>query len=284
MAKVAYKRKLSERLLRSLTSRDRTYLVWDEAVRGLVLAVRPNGGRSWKFIYSRHRRSRWFTISSDADALPLADARKRARALRVQVDDNQDPQAQKIAQRMTGTFEELQAAYLQHAKKRNKSWVQADRLVRRFLLPKWSKLRAADITRADVVALIGGIEHSALANTTLAAASAVFSWAIKNEVAGIKANPCANIERHKLASRERILSPSEVPRFWATFGEVGAAGIALKIALLCGARSGEIRHMRGQDIDSGWWNMPGGPQGTWPGTKNAPKPFAVLGSTGARTD
>lgn len=43
----------------------------------------------------------------DADAMPLSDARKRARELRVQVDQGSDPQALRSARRGTGTFAEL---------------------------------------------------------------------------------------------------------------------------------------------------------------------------------
>jgi hypothetical protein len=39
----------------------------------------------------------------------------------------------------------LAILYRDHAKKKNKSWAQADALVTRHLLPRWSKLRPADI-------------------------------------------------------------------------------------------------------------------------------------------
>jgi hypothetical protein len=40
----------------------------------------------------------------------------------------------------------------QHAKKHNKSWKQADALVRRLALPRWGKLQASTITRGDMKA------------------------------------------------------------------------------------------------------------------------------------
>ena len=106
MAQAIYKQVLNERLIRSAKSATRVTLIWDADTRGLVLAVRSNGRKTWKFIYSFRARTRWFVIG-DADAMPLSDARKRARELRVQVDQGSDPQALRSARRGTGTFAEL---------------------------------------------------------------------------------------------------------------------------------------------------------------------------------
>jgi hypothetical protein len=81
-------------------------------------------------------------------------------------------------------------------------------LVSKHLLLHWGKLRAADISRSDVKAMMVGIEAPIVANQTLAAASAIFSWAIREEFAGIKVNPC-----HKTTSREGVLSDHEIPLF-----------------------------------------------------------------------
>jgi integrase len=88
------------------------------------------------------------------------------------------------------------------------------------------------------------VEKPALANTVLANASAIFSWAVREEI--IAANPCSKIEMHEIAERTRVLANSEVPLFWSAFGktEDPMAGLMLKVQLLCGQRGGEIVHMR----------------------------------------
>ena len=55
------------------------------------------------------------------------------------------------------------------------------------------------------------IEAPVLANQVLAAVSAVFSWAVKQEVVGT--NPCRGVDRNATRSRERVISDSELPRF-----------------------------------------------------------------------
>jgi integrase len=116
----------------------------------------------------------------------------------------------------------------------------------------------------------GDVEAPALANQVLAAASAIFSWALKQEIVG--GNPCRGIDRNETRSRERVLSDSEVPRFWAAFDDAGlVVSTALKLVLLTGQRpGGEVACMRREHIKDGWWEMPGKPVPAlgWPGTKN----------------
>ena len=122
-----------------------------------------------------------------------------------------DPQAQRKAERSLGTFEDLASRYLDYAQRKNKSWRQADALVRRHLLPRWAKLRAADISRSDVKSTIARITAPIVANQTLASASAMFAWAIREEFGGVLVNPCHGVERNETRSRERVLSDSEIP-------------------------------------------------------------------------
>jgi integrase len=148
-----------------------------------------------------------------------------------------------------------------HARKHNKSWRQAERLVARHLLPRWGKLKATAITRADVRAMKIRIEAPIAANQTLAAASAIFSWAIRQEI--LTVNPCKLVDRNPTTDRERVLSDEEVKLLWERLDP------ALKLILLTGQRPGEVAAMQREHIVDGWWQLPGKPQGDWPGTKNA---------------
>ena len=265
----ALKRKLTELSVRNLKPKTATYVIWDTHQRGLAVRVQPTGSRAWKCVYSFHGRPRWLHLG-DAGAIGLADARTLAAEAMLEVARGKDPAAEKRAERGAGTFADLHSQYLdRYAKKRNKSWPQADALVRRHAYPRWAKLQAASIARADVRAMMGRIEAPIVANQTLAAVSAVFSWAVKEEI--LAANPCKLVERNATRSRERVLSDSEVPTFWSAFDDAGlVASSALKMILLSGQRPGECAHMRREHIVDGWWQMPGDPDPKlgWPGTKN----------------
>jgi hypothetical protein len=111
------KRKLSEVLLRRIRPQDRTTCVWDTHQRGLCVMVQPSGHKSWKVVYQFHGRARWYHIG-DVSAVGLADARRLAGRVMFQVAEGRDPLAERKAERGRGTFAELAAQYLEHAKKR----------------------------------------------------------------------------------------------------------------------------------------------------------------------
>src|SRR5215469_16326711 len=150
----ANKQKLMPPTVNKLRPTNQAYLVWDTYQRGLALQIQPTGYRSYKLIYRFHGRPRWYHIGA-ADAIGLAEARKLAAELMLEVIRGKDPAAEKRAERGAGTFAELALKYVdQHAKKRNKSWKHAAALVQRNVTPRWSKLQADAVTRADVKALM----------------------------------------------------------------------------------------------------------------------------------
>jgi integrase len=259
---------LTELLVRKARPDKTAYLVWDERQRGLALRVQPSASKSWVAIYSRRGRPRWLYLGS-ADAVALSDARNLAAEAMLAVAKGGDPAAERKAERSAGTFAELAERYVeQYARKHNKSWKQADALVRRFALPRWGKLAAASITRADVKQMMARIEAPVVANQTLAAISKVFTWGISEDL--VTVNPCKLVAKNPTRSRERVLADGELPRFWNALDALDpVAAAALKMILLSGQRPGEIANMRREHIVDGWWQMPGEAiPGIWPGTKN----------------
>jgi hypothetical protein len=169
---VKHKVKLSA-LHAKLRPQVRRFLVWDTEQRGLALQVEPTGYRSYKLIYRFRGRPRWYTIGA-ADAIALADARKLAAELMLEVIRGKDPAGDRRAGRQTATFGALATRYLEeHAKKRNKSWRKAAHLINRYVLPLWSDLSASAISRADVRALISQVPGAVQSNGVLASASAI---------------------------------------------------------------------------------------------------------------
>jgi integrase len=264
-----WKKRLSELSVRKAKAKPAAYVMWDTKQHGLALRTQPTGAKSWYCVYSRQGRPRWYRLGN-ADAIGLDSARVLAAEAMLAVAKGGDPAADKKAERGKGTFEELATRYVEeHAKKVNKSWRQGDTLVRRYALPRWGKLQASSITRTDIKAMMASIEAPVLANQVLAAVSAVFTWAVREEITG--GNPCKLVDRNATKSRERVLADSEIPQFWTAFDDVGlVAGAALKTILLTGQRPGELARMRHEHIVDGWWTLPGAPEPAtkWPGTKN----------------
>ena len=187
------KRRLSGLYVAKVQPQARAFLVWDADQMGLALQVQPSGHSAYKLIYRHHKRSRWFHIG-DVKAIGLADARTKAAELMLAVvRDGKDPAAEKRIGRQSATFGALASRYVEeYAKRKNKSWPQADQLVRRYLLPMWGELDASAITRADVRAVLAKVNGPVAANQVLASASAIFTWAGRQEI--LTNNPCRGVE------------------------------------------------------------------------------------------
>jgi Arm DNA-binding domain len=214
-ARPTNKRKLSDRYVRSIIpDLNRVVITWDAKQPGLCVAAHPSGKMMWRAVYRRSARPVWLTIG-DARSISLAHARKLAAGVALEVALGKDPAAERRAERAAGTFAELADRYVKEwSSKRNKSWRQADATVRRVLLPRWGKLRAKAITRADVRALLGRIALPAAADMALAAASAIFTFGVNMEV--VPFNPCSGIARNPRRSRERVLTDREMALLWTS--------------------------------------------------------------------
>lgn len=185
----------------------------------------------------------------------------------------------------------------EHAKRRNRSWRKARRLVERFAQPLWDH-PAKTVSRSDVKAVISKIKAPFTANATLASLSAVFSFGVREGV--VEANPCQGISKNPVRSRERVATDDELRRLWSvlssTVNQWTVEFAVLKLALLTGQRSSEIIHMRSSDLEEtgggAWWTLPGEPDGDWPGRKSGNShrvwltPFAldILGPKRAKRD
>jgi integrase len=250
------------------------YVVWDRfgksSIPGLCVIVEGSGLKTFYCVYSFCKRTRYLRIGP-FPIISVTVARLRAKHKLGEVSDGRDPQAERTAKRGELTFDLLHARYLdEHAKVHNKSWRQGDYLIRAFVLPALGERRAADIGLDDVDRLFRSIKAPQTANQVLAKLKAVFTFARRKKI--VANNPCVGIVDNPTRSRERILSESEVPQFWAACDKVHPVkGAALRAVLLTGQRPGEVCHMRREHIrDDGFWEMPGNPvpELGWPGTKN----------------
>ena len=161
------------------------------------------------------------------------------------------------------TFPALAEAYLEkHAIPKKRQWRTDERLINKELLPRWKRLRAREVSRRDVIALLDGLVNRGApiqANRVHSLISKIFNWAVSRDL--LDYSPCQQVEKpSKENQRERVLSGVEIGRLWKAFENQGAYVSAIfKLMLLTAQRRWEISQMRYKDIDleSGWWIIPG---------------------------
>ena len=211
--------RLSKAVVEKASSDSKDVFLWDEALPGFGIRVKPSGQKSYVIQYRERSsgRSRRMTIGAHGPLLSFSEAKKRARMKLAGVLAGGDPAAQRKDERTAPTVDDLCIDYLKrHAvpNKRPKS-VRDDRsMIDRLILPSLGERKVAKITRRDVETLhlaMAGRPYAA--NRLLSLLSKMFSLAVAWDWR--PDNPVKGIKRFQEEKRDRWLSDEELKRIWA---------------------------------------------------------------------
>lgn len=261
------KRKESARLILNKTSvaglslpaTGRVYF-HDSRTQGLAVCVTAAGSKTfylYRWATGRPVRQRLGAI----DEITVEQARDMVRKLTGEIVQGVDVQARKRAAREELSFGELAGTWLDHAKEHKRTWKEDDRLYRKFLAT-WAGRRLSTFDAGDVERLANRIKATSgpyQANRVLALLSAMFRHASKRRLWN-GSNPAGMVTKFPEYSRERFLSGDEMPRLFAA---IKAADPMMRdffmLALLTGARRGNVQSMRWVDLDltAGIWTISG---------------------------
>ena len=266
--------RLNERNIKRLTAPQVGNKIYrDDEIRGLGIRVTAAGTNAFVLAYSVGGRERRMTLAGWPEWSATA-ARERAKELRRLIDQGIDPLAEKEHRREALTFADITTEYLTRYAAEKKSGARDEEYLRRDVLPKWGRLKAEDIKRRDIIALVEGkaVTATIAANRLLACVRKVFNWAISRDL--LAANPCLQVTAPgKENHRERVLGAEEIRTFWqvletgliekdngepqqiAMSGEVRAI---LRLILATAQRPGECCAMEWSELgdDLEWWTIP----------------------------
>ena len=237
---------------------------------GLFLKVDPSGAKRWGQRLVIHGRQRTLGLGGCA-LVSLAEAREAALANRKIAREGGDPLAQRRSTTNIPTFEAAAATVIElhrHGWRNEKHAAQWESTLRTYVYPRLGQRSVADITTADVMAVLMPIwnERPETARRVRQRISTVMKWAVAQ---GYRAdNPAgdaigAALPRHKGKSKQhhRALPHGEVAAAIEAVRGSGA-GIAVKLAfeflILTAARSGEVRLATWDEIDvkAATWTVP----------------------------
>jgi integrase len=258
------KQKLTKSVVESLTCGSEEFVIWDSALPGFGIRVKPSNVKSYVVQYRNRKTgaSRRKTIGQHGPLLTFHKAKERARIVLADALKGNDPVADDRTVRDAPTMRQLAADYLeQHAvpKKRPRS-VKNDRsMIDRIILPRLGSKKVAAIQSRDVHSLHVSMKQTPYqANRLLALLSKMLSLAVKW---GWRSdNPVRGIERFQEEQRERWLSDGELIQLLSVLvaHPNQRAANAVRLQLLTGARLGEVLKARWSDFDleRGVWTKP----------------------------
>jgi hypothetical protein len=276
--------KLTDKFVRSVTARDGRQEYLDAIVPQLMLRVGSSGAKSWAllarypgfrnptrralgpvFLGSRSPDDDSTIYEREGAALTLAEAREKARRWLELISRKIDPgEARKAAQ---AAAEEAEAR-AQLAERSTfgavaEDWIrrhdglkkaaEAERLIRREFIARWSTRPIADITPRDVAGAVRAIvdRHTGTTPTgrpvgTFQAFAAygylrqIFNFAIGSGEFDITASPLAGLRQKDMlgekTSRDRVLEDTELRAVWAAAIELGYPwGDAVRLLILTGS-------------------------------------------------
>jgi integrase len=253
---------------------------WDAVTPGFGLRVTSEGVKTWSIIYRIDGKQVRQSLGR-YDGVGLADARKKAAAIREQLAAGKDPRIEADRHRR----EEVQARadtvgavigqYLRHTgvtaeatagRKKRRGRVLRDRtrnetqrIMERYVIPALGDRPMRDVSRRDLVKLIDDVaDHNggSMANSTLVRVRALFNWAVARDV--INGSPCSGIKPpHQEAPRDRLLTDDELREIWNAASVMGGPyGAMVRFLLLTGTRRAEAANMTRDELDGDVWVIP----------------------------
>jgi integrase len=249
--------KLTKTLVEAARPQAQRYRLNDSLVPGLCLLVLPSGARTY---YLRHRvdgAQRELKLGTPAELTP-DQARELARAALARVRAGGDPGAERRAARVAPTIEALAARHLQAHASRKRSGRNDEILWRRHLLPAFSRVRVAALTREQVREWHACHPQPATANRALEVLGVAMGLAEEWGWRPVGTNPVRGVKAHPERQRRRYASPDELARLRAAMQQWEAAGpLAIRwrfiqlvrLLLLTGARLREVMEAEWSEID-----------------------------------
>jgi len=239
--------------------------LFDQKIPGLTLEIRCSGGRTY---YLRHKNRRGVTkllkLGRPCD-LSLQQVRQFAQEKRTQIALGFDPAEDKATLQAVPTFAKfINAQYMPYVKTYKRSWNTDVSILKNHLLPRFGNRHLDEIDRSDIVRMhqerkVSGAPGSA--NRLLIMMRYIFNLALRWEVAGIKANPCAGVPLLEVNNKmERYLSVDEAQRLYQAVckSENSMLKYIVPMLILTGARKREVLDAKWQDFDieRSTWRIP----------------------------
>jgi integrase len=250
-------------------------------VSGLLLQVTPNDAKSWvlRTMIGGQRRA---VGLGPYPEVGLATARDRARAAKEKITAGVDPIEERRAARaaliaavarnlsFADAVEKWMTAKTAHRPEKSRRAIKST--ITRYALPELKGLTVQEITTTDVVRALSEVwtQRPDTAQKLRSYIEGILAWAI---VSGLRTGD--NPARWGGNLKELLPSPSAVekgrtgnfpavpvsqlPQWWADLSErQGMGALALRFAVLCASRSGEVRGAVWSeiDLDAAMWIIP----------------------------
>jgi integrase len=236
MPKTNHRKNLTPTLVAGLKAAPagQRYQVMDAQVPGFGVRVTDRGHKTYilrvRFPGSSNPSRREIAPCAD---LGLSDARDKARKWRGLVRQGLDPAAeeekalQEALKRQETTFEAVAEDFVRQKLPSERKGKDAEREIRRDLMPVWQKRAISSLSDVDVIAVIKrkAPDGKVGARNLLALIKRFFRWAVAQRTYGLIVSPCDGLQASSIigetaGARDRVLSNEEMFAYWRATGRL----------------------------------------------------------------
>jgi integrase len=234
---------------------------WDSELKGFGVVVLPSGRTTYVIQYRNAAHYQKRLKLGVHGSITAEEARELAKKHFASVAQGIDPVAEKKTVRNLSTFNDLVTDYLERhgQKKRPKSLLEDQKLLKNIIIPALQGRKVAHITRRDIENLHLRHENTPYqANRMLSLLSKMFSlavsWGWRSD------NPVLGIPKYQEEKRDRWLDDEELQRLWGILDQYpqNLTAYVFKFLLLTGSRKGEALQATWDqfDLEKGIWTKP----------------------------
>lgn len=225
--------------------------------RGLVLEVRPSGGKTYHVRYTdQHGALRQVKIAR-ADQITFDQARKKARQMIAEAALGHDLVATKQERRAVPLLNDLIDDHIKHARTTLRSAKTVEGYLKR-VRARFGRLRLTDIRTQDITLWLGDLKKEGLAPATilktLVMMNRTFELGAQWDVPGTDKNPVKGVPRPKFSNaRQTYIDGDQTARLLAAAAKSRNPQLAaiISLLLLTGMRVSELLGSRWVNVDTG---------------------------------
>lgn len=228
------------------------YDVSDPKIPGLRLTVFPGGIKTFYLLKRIKKRIVKIKIGRYPQ-INIEQARGQAKFYNAQLTLGKDLYGILNSERSEMTFCELYDQYYnQYATIHNRSAVETKRIMELHFFTVHGNKALKDIRPEILRTLHGAIAEKngkPIANRIINHLSTIYNFGIKNKYFSGE-NPCLNVERYKISSRDRFLGKNELAAFFDALGkEETRYQDYFSLLLFTGARKSNLLSMQWNEVD-----------------------------------
>jgi integrase len=256
--------KLTEATVAALEATDRDRIIFDSLLSGFAIRITPAGGRIFIAQARAAGTKRRVTVGTYPE-MKVATARDAARAMLDDMRAGKNPVVERAIRREAITAGDITVAALAdrwmtevvRVKRKPRTIFDYERIIEQRIKPELGHIPVRALTWDAVNRFHGSMSRTPRrANYVVSTLRAAFNFAERIGIRPKHSNPCKGVEFFRERMRERFLSEPEIGAAADAIetaerdGVIGPhAAAGLRLALLTGARSGEVTAIRWEHVD-----------------------------------